>query len=673
MIQRLIISCMIFGFCLLAGAEDGHALWLRMHKAQQQREITVDRSLSDDKACIIAVKELKEYWDQTLKIEITKSATILSDDGFSIMRKDDTIELKAKTGKGAMYGAYDLLRRQTTHSLPTGKEEMISNPTYDYRILNHWDNLDGTIERGFAGRSIFSRGGKIDFNPELISEYARANASVGINGVVINNVNASPKILSKENIQRLSDIAAILRPYEIKVYLSVNFASPMALDSLATADPLSSDVRVWWNEKTAYIYKMIPDFGGFLVKANSEGQPGPMDFGRTHADGANMLAEALQPYGGIVMWRAFVYAANSPDRANQAYDEFMPLDGSFRDNVILQIKNGPIDFQPREPVSSLFFNLRQTNMMPEFQITQEYTGECIHTCFLAPMWKEFWQELSKDAENIRIKAVAGVANIGDDRNWCGSDMAQSNWYAFARLAWDRMLSSEEIASEWLQQTYTDKQKFVKPMTKLLCQSREALVDYMMPMGLHHIFAGGHHYGPEPWYSPKGVREDWLPRYYHKADSVGLGFDRTLRGSRNVAQYPEEMCTLYEDKGTCPEKYILFFHHVAWDYIMNNGKDMWTNLCRHYDHGVTQAEGFVGTWGKMGKYVDSERFSGQMKYFVRQAKDAWWWRDACLLYFQQFSKRPLPKHSPAPRHTLDALMHYRLNMDNYTAADINLLP
>ena len=591
---------------------------------------------------------------------------------------------------------------------------------FQLRLLNHWDNPNGTVERGYAGRSIW-KWDEIPTNKtpmpqalrERYEEYGRINQRYGINGTVLNNVNAKPEMLSKAMLIKTKKIADILRPYGIKVYLSVNFASPKALGDLPTADPLDADAQRWWQKKADEIYKLIPDFGGFLVKANSEGEPGPMDYGRTHVDGANMLAAALKPHGGIVMWRAFVYSAKGGDRANQAYEEFMPFDGQFSDNVIIQIKNGPIDFQPREAISPLFFGLKKTKMMVEFQITQEYTGESIHTCFLAPMWREFFQTLSptlplygegdhagslplgnqpegsphrggdaQRAEGVLV-GIAGVANIGDSPNWTANDLAMANWYAFGRLANDPNTPSKEIAEDFLIDYYrTDNPAFIRPMTQLLLKSREAVVDYMMPLGLHHIFAGGHHYGPEPWCAPQGWREDWLPRFYHRADTLGIGFNRSdhdepclmgNEGSNNVAQYPEPLRTLYNNRETCPENLLLWFHHVPWDYTIQNGISLWDNLCYAYDRGVRQAQDFVKTWEATKPYVDAARYERQLLLFRRQAQDAQWWRDACLLYFQQFSRQPLPPDSPDPKYTLQELMDYHLDMDNYTAADPTRLP
>lgn len=567
--------------------------------------------------------------------------------------------------------------------------QFIHAKKFELRLLNHWDNPDGTIERGYAGRSIWKweeiPTGKKPMPADLkkrYEEYARINQTYGINGTVLNNVNAKPMMLSRVMLQKTAKIADILRPYGIKVYLSINFASPKALGDLTTADPLDAKVQSWWKKKADEIYKLIPDFGGFLVKANSEGEPGPMDYGRTHVDGANMLAAALQPHGGIVMWRAFVYSAKGGDRANQAYEEFIGFDGMFSDNVIIQIKNGPIDFQPREPVSPLFFALKKTKMMVEFQITQEYTGGSIQTCFLAPMWREFFDTLNMIEDRQPLVGVAGVANIGDADNWTANDLAMANWYAFGRMANDSEASSKDIAEDFLRENYSSDPRLVIPIAQLLVKSREAVVDYMMPLGLHHIFAGGHHYGPEPWCNPKGWREDWLPRFYHRADSIGIGFNRTdheepclagYEGSNNVGQYPEPLRTLYNNIATCPENLLLWFHHAGWNHTMSNGLSLWDNLCYSYDRGVSQAQDFVATWKSIKPYIDEERYKRQLTRFERQAKDAQWWRDACVLYFQTFSNRPLPPDSPKPMYSLEELMKYHLDIDNYTSAPIELLP
>lgn len=565
-----------------------------------------------------------------------------------------------------------------------------NNETFALRLLNHWDNPDGTVERGYAGRSIWKwneiptgKAAMPKHLKECYEEYGKMNQEFGINGTVLNNVNAKPMMLSADMLRKTAKIADVLRPYGVRVYLSVNFASPKALGYLNTADPLDPKVAAWWKKKADEIYKLIPDFGGFLVKANSEGEPGPMDYGRTHVDGANMLAAALAPHNGIVMWRAFVYSAKGGDRANQAYEEFIGFDGQFSDNVIIQIKNGPIDFQPREAVSPLFFGLKKTKMMVEFQITQEYTGGSIQTCYLAPMWKEFWHTIGSAGGDKNIVGVAGVANIGDGNNgegyslpmakWTGNELALANWYAFGKLAENPDADAKQIAVDFLKKYYTSDERFVRPVSQLLMKSREAVVDYMMPYGLHHIFAGGHHYGPEPWCEPKGWREDWLPKYYHKADKAGIGFDRTTSGSNNVSQYPFPLCEVYNDVNLCPENLLLWFHHVSWSHTMSNGLPLWDNLCYTYDRGVAQADAFVETWKSVRPYIDKDRYDVQLMRFERQAKDAHWWRDACLLYFQQFSGRELPADSPAPQHKLEDLMKFSLGIDNYTAADPAKLP
>ena len=614
--KRMLISMLV----LLAGwsavyGEDGSQLWLRLNAVNTSATVTG--------AKCTAMTELQTYWQGSPVV--LKRQKGLAMDGYTIKNQSGKTVIAAANDAGLLYGAYHLLRLQATGQA-TASLDIKEEPFYDLRILNHWDNPNGTVERGFAGKSIF-----LNPNPERMKMYARANASVGINGTVLNNVNAKPEALSTASLEKAKAIADQLRPYNIRVYLSINFASPIKVGGLETADPLNAEVVKWWKNKVNEIYKMIPDFGGFLVKANSEGEPGPQDFGRTHADGANMLADVLKPHKGIVMWRAFVYKAQSPDRANQAYEEFMPLDGQFRDNVIIQIKNGPIDFQPREPYSPLFTAMQKTPMMVEFQITQEYLGAANHLAYLAPMWKEFFSFVKPAS----LRAMAGVANIGDDTNWCGHHFAQSNWYAFGRLAWNPNLTSEEIAKEWIAQTFTLPTAAANSssLLQLMLESREAVVSYMMPLGLHHIFAGTHHYGPEPWYAPRGVRVDWTPPYYHKADSIGLGFDRTLKGSANVKQYPDELCRLYNDINTCPENLITWFHHVPWDYKMKSGRTFWNELCHKYDEGVHQARHFLAVWDAMQPYVDQQRFEEVQRKLRIQARDAEWWRDACLLYFQ----------------------------------------
>ena len=591
----------------------------------------------------------------------------IHDDGFIIRDTPEGRRIIAKTETGALYGRYALDRIIRTGQ-DSGCLDILEEPSYDRRILNHWDNLDNSIERGYAGKSIWQWGKAVPV--ERIREYAALNASIGINGSVLNNVNAAPEILRSDYLERIAEIADIMRPYGIRVYLSVNFSSPAVLGGLETSDPLVPQVREWWDEKVAEIYGLIPDFGGFLVKANSEGRPGPQDFGRTHADGANMLADALAPYDGIVMWRAFVYAPSSPDRANQACDEFIPLDGEFRDNVLIQIKNGPVDFQPREPFSPLFGRMSKTALMAEMQITQEYFGWSNHLVYLLPVFKEC---LDSDTyckgegstvaaittgkvypDLYNTTAIAGVANIGDDGNWCGHDFASSSWYGFGRMAWDTDLSSEEIALEWLRQTFTDDPAFTEPVLEMMMTSREAAVDYMMPLGFHHLFAWEHHYGPEPWCDVEGAREDWMPRYYHKADSYGVGFDRTRAGSGNVDQYHEPLASTYNNLKTCPEELLLWFHHVSWSHVMSSGRTLWEEICHRYDRGVKTVRGYKNLWEGMKPYVDAGRWEAVKAKLAIQESDARWWRDACVQYFGEFSEMPIPADVEQPEHNIEEL-------------------
>ena len=652
-LQNLIIGitdCVASSAC----SEDGSRLWLRYEAVSTPATVTGVKCVAAD--------ELKACW-KGQPVELKRQRGMGRDD-YSITTADGKIRLTASTDIGLLYGAYHLLRLQQNGADYTSYNNIKESPAYDLRILNHWDNPDGTVERGFAGRSIFWT--EKELNTEHIKQYGRANASIGINGTVLNNVNAKPATLSTQQLERAKQIADILRPYGVRVYLSINFASPIRLGGLPTADPLNADVVKWWKEKVDEIYKMIPDFGGFLVKANSEGEPGPCDYGRSHAEGANMLAKVLKKHNGIVMWRAFVYNPQSSDRANQAYEEFMPLDGQFDNNVIIQIKNGPIDFQPREAYSPLFTGMQKTSMMVEFQITQEYLGAANHLVYLAPMWKEFFGFVKPSS----LKAMAGVANIGDDVNWCGHHFAQSNWYAFGRLAWNPNLTSKQIAEEWLTQTFGEQSNLspltshLSPLLKVMLDSREACVNYMMPLGIHHIFAGTHHYGPEPWYSPKGVRADWTPPYYHKADSIGMGFDRTLTGSANVRQYPDSLCNLYNNIKTCPENLLVWFHHVPWDFCMKSGRTFWDELCHKYNDGVQQARQFLVVWDAMQPYVDAQRFNEVQRKLRIQARDAVWWNNACLLYFQTFSHRPIPQDVEHPVHNLDEMMKFNIPIGMY---------
>ena len=668
MLKRILLVLFISATALPSFSEDGSRLWLRYDTVSVRKQI--DKGI-DSPVMRLAENELSTFWKGgkvSLQLMADSEYFALGKDGYTINVENGTTVLRSMSETGLLYAAYHLLRLQACGE-DCFQLDIKEKPVNDIRILNHWDNPDGTIERGYAGRSLW----KWDELPAKVSpryaEYARANASIGINGTVLNNVNASPEALSSDNLKKVKTLADIFRPYGIKVYLSVNFATPIKLGGLATADPLNSDVAEWWKQKVHEIYSMIPDFGGFLVKANSEGQPGPCDYHRTHAEGANMLASALKPYGGIVMWRAFVYSPSDADRAKQAYLEFKPLDGKFLDNVIVQVKNGPIDFQPREPYSPLFGAMPHTQLMVEFQVTQEYLGHSNHLAYLAPMWKEFYSYYSPSD----MKAAAGVTNIGDDTNWCGNDLAQSNWYAFGRLAWNPALSSEEIAREWLAQTFTADSRFVRPMTEVMMQSREAVVDYMMPLGLHHIFAWGHHYGPEPWCEIEGARPDWLPTYYHRADKEGLGFDRTTDGSDAVSQYPDSLAAMFNSIDSCPDEFLLWFHHVPWKHEMKSGRTMWDELCLHYQRGVDAARGFRDTWKDMSPYVDAERHAAVAHRFDIQASDAVWWKDACLEYFRTFSHMKYPAGVEKPRFSLKKLKKVKLPIDNYTCPSADMLP
>lgn len=637
--------------------EDGSRLWLPVMRPVEGAEVEVIYKGKVSPTIAVAIAELKNVWKgEPVLLEKKRTG---QGDGFAITSSEHQVRILSSTEAGLLYGVYSLLRMQAAGQV-TVPLSVTEQSVYDLRILNHWDNLDGTVERGYAGCSLWNWEELPGTLSPRYEAYARANASVGINGTVLNNVNASPQVLATGSLEKVKALADVFRPYGIKVYLSVNFASPIQLGKLDTADPLDKEVIRWWRRKVKEIYTLIPDFGGFLVKANSEGQPGPCDFGRTHAEGANMLADALKPYGGIVMWRAFVYSPTDSDRAKQAYLEFMPLDGQFHDNVIVQIKNGPIDFQPREPYSPLFTAMKQTSMMVEFQITQEYLGFSNHLAYLAPLWEEFFGEVRPD----RLKAVAGVANIGTDVNWCGHHFAQANWYAFGRLAWNPSLTSDRIADEWLRQTFTSQPAFVRPVKEMMLQSREAVVNYMMPLGLHHQFAWGHHYGPEPWCSVPGARPDWLPSYYHKADKEGIGFDRSSKGSDAVSQYPDSLRQIYNDKATCPEIYLLWFHHVPWQHQMKSGRTLWGELCHVYDRGVRQVRGFQEVWDSVEPFVDVRRFREVQSKLKIQMRDAVWWKDACLLYFQTFSGMPIPAGIERPVHELEDMKRFRLEISNY---------
>ena len=647
----------------VSAQSDGSQLWLGKQYANSCQVIS---QLPDDATAKIAKQELENNWrGKNVELKIDKALNL--GEGYNIYarpaQQGDNIQyeatITASNPIGLLYGAYELIRLQNTDAYNTGSGNQqnfskaideTEKPQVGLRILNHWDNLDGSIERGYAGKSIFKweeiklgkngKGGSISksLHDRLIT-YARANASLGINGSVLNNVNASPKMMTAEYINKVKIIANILRPYGIRVYLSINFASPMALGFTKTADPLDKKVQQWWKKKAKEIYATIPDFGGFLVKANSEGQPGPGDYHRTHADGANMLADAVKPYGGIIMWRSFVYGANhkGEDRVKQAVSEFKGMDGKFRDNVILQSKNGPLDFQPREPYAPIFDNIKQTPQIAELQITQEYLGQSKHLTYLAPMWKEFFGFVNPD----RLVGISGVANIGDDANWCGHPFSQANWYAFGRLAWNPSLTAEEIAHEWLVQTYENQdERFTKPVEMMMMTSREACVNYMMPLGLHHIFKFDHHYGPEPDGFIASYPLEWCPVYYHKADAQGIGFDRSSKGTDAVGQYPEPYRSLYDNIATCPEEYLLWFHHVPWTYKMKSGSTLWQELCMKYNMGVAMVEVYRDFWHTSAKqYMKGHEQEWQhtdslLNVQLENAKE---WRNTCLKYFQTFSK------------------------------------
>ena len=664
---------LIFLFTVLtslhvSAQSDGSQLWLGKQYANSCQVIS---QLPDDATAKIAKQELENNWrGKNVELKIDKALNL--GEGYHLYarpaQQGDNIQyeatITASNPIGLLYGAYELIRLQNTDAYNTGSGNQqnfskaideTEKPQVGLRILNHWDNLDGSIERGYAGKSIFKweeiklgkngKGGSISksLHDRLIT-YARANASLGINGSVLNNVNASPKMMTAEYINKVKVIANILRPYGIRVYLSINFASPMALGYTKTADPLDKKVQLWWKKKAKEIYAAIPDFGGFLVKANSEGQPGPGDYHRTHADGANMLADAVKPYGGIIMWRSFVYGANhkGEDRVKQAVSEFKGMDGKFRDNVILQSKNGPLDFQPREPYAPIFDNIKQTPQIAELQITQEYLGQSKHLTYLAPMWKEFFGFVNPS----KLVGISGVANIGDDANWCGHPFSQANWYAFGRLAWNPSLTAEEIAHEWLVQTYENQdEKFTKPVEMMMMTSREACVNYMMPLGLHHIFKFDHHYGPEPDGFIASYPLEWCPVYYHKADAKGIGFDRSSKGTDAVGQYPEPYRSLYDNIETCPEEYLLWFHHVAWNYKMKSGSTLWQELCMKYNMGVAMVEVYRDFWHTSAKqYMTGHEQEWQhtdslLNVQLENAKE---WRNTCLKYFQNYVSSTVDK-------------------------------
>ncbi|HEX7061317.1 MAG TPA: alpha-glucuronidase family glycosyl hydrolase [Woeseiaceae bacterium] len=678
-----------------AQAEDGYALWLRHAPLAEPPRVTrVVAPAAPSPTLALARDELRAALARLQGADVpTATATAdravvlgtpdaselvrrlalpledVGNEGYVIRAADldgrTFTVVAANRDVGVLYGVFALLR-----ALETGASladiDIVSAPRVELRVLDHWDNLDGTVERGYAGRSIWDWWKLPEHVDPRYRDYARANASIGINGAVLNNVNADALSLSARYIEKTAAIADVLRPWGIRVYLSARFTAPMELGGLDTADPLDEQVRAWWRAKADEIYAAIPDFGGFLVKANSEGQPGPQDYGRTHADGANMLAEALAPHGGVVMWRAFVYSADNPeDRAKQAYDEFVPLDGQFAGNVLVQVKNGPIDFQPREPFHPLFGAMPQTPLMLELQITKEYLGFATHLVYLGTLFEEVLDAdtfvqgkgstvarvIDGELHGYGVTGMAGVANIGADRDWSGSIFDQANWYAFGRLAWDPALAARDIADEWLRMTFSRDREFVEPALAMMMGSREAVVNYMTPLGLAHLMATGHHYGPGPWVSDLD-RPEWNPVYYHRADEHGIGFDRTATGSNAVAQYAPPVAREFASLEHVPDELLLWFHHVAWDYRMRSGRTLWEELVAHYDAGVTQVAQMQATWDSLKTYVDAERWQKTADFLRIQHEEARWWRDACLAWFQAVSGQPWPEGARLPAHTLE---------------------
>jgi len=696
----LLLSCCLL-IATLVKAEDGYRLWLRYDLIndsallKQYRSTINTINIHGNSSTVTAIQKelttglrglLGESIPNTTRVTnnsvlagtpatVKDIKTIIGanalnkcgSEGFIIKtvhyNNKNIIVITGNTDVAVLYGSFHFLRLLQTHQ-NIQQLNIVSIPKVKLRVLDHWDNLDRTVERGYAGISIFDWQTLPGYIDKRYTDYARANASIGINGSVLNNVNANALILTPAYLEKVAALANVFRPYGIKVYLSVKFSSPIEVGGLKTADPLDKAVQEWWKKKADTIYQYIPDFGGFLVKANSEGQPGPQIYNRTHADGANMLADALAPHGGVVMWRAFVYSENDEDRFKQAYNEFKPLDGKFKSNVLLQVKNGPIDFQPREPFHPLFGAMPQTPLMLEFQITQEYLGFATHLVFLSTLFKECLTSdtyekgagstvakvVDGSLENHTLSGMAGVANIGNSINWTGHPFGQANWYSFGRLAWNHDLSSEQIATEWIQQTFTNNASFVDTVKAMMLASREMMVDYMTPLGLHHIMGYGHHYGPAPWYD-KGARADWNPVYFHRADAMGIGFNRTATGSNALAQYAPEVQAMYKDSNTCPDKYLLWFHHVSWNHPMHSGRTLWKELCYKYYTGVDAVSWMQHAWNVQRGKIDDERFEHVKMLLAIQYKEAVWWRNACVLYFQTFSQQPIPKGYEQPDHSL----------------------
>lgn len=687
--MRCWLLLLLLGFALTPlHAEDGYRLWLRYDAIKDQpkrqqylsqlssiyiddentaakNELTIALSgllgkkpvFTPAASAGLIITTAKNISDKKIKSALTAA----NDEGYVIGWQHNQLFITANTNAGLLYGTFRLIQLiQQNESLTN--LFITNSPSLHHRILNHWDNLDRSVERGYAGQSLWKWHLLPGYIDPRYRDYARANASVGINGTVLTNVNANARVLTDTYLKKAAALADVFRPYHIRVYLTARFSAPIEIGGLRTADPLDPEVKKWWKNKAAEVYHLIPDFGGFLVKANSEGQPGPQDYQRSHADGANMLAEALAPHGGIVMWRAFVYSHETPDdRAKQAYTEFKPLDGKFLPNVILQVKNGAIDFQPREPFHPLFGAMPQTPLMMEVQVTQEYLGAASHLVYLAPLFKEVldsdtYQPVAGNSvasvlQKNKNGGIAGVANIGDERNWCGHPFAQSNWFAFGRLAWNPATSSKEIAREWIRLTFGNNATVANTLTPILLQSRETAVNYMTPLGLHHIMAYGHHYGPGPWVANK-PRADWTSVYYHRADSTGIGFDRTATGSNALAQYAAGAQRQWENPATCDEKFLLWFHHLPWNHLMQSGRNLWEEICYRYNTGVSEVRDMQTKWHKLKPYIDEERFEQVRMLLNIQEENAVLWRDACVAYFQTFSRQPLPANYPQPAHSLD---------------------
>lgn len=668
-------------------ASDGYDLWLGYHKIN-------NASLNNNYKKIFSTIYLKDVQENAtiniIKKELTLASKIMIDaaplfttdsnnaslvfrideqnkdineEGYGIKawtkNNKNGVIVYAKNEVGLLYGCFALLRAmQMQEDLKT--IHSISSPTLKIRMLNHWDNINRTIERGYAGNSIFNWHTLPDYIDKRYIDYARANASIGINGTVVTNVNANALFLTPAYLLKVKALADAFRPFGIKIYLTARFSAPIEIGNLKTADPLDSAVIKWWADKAKEIYDLIPDFGGFLVKANSEGQPGPQNYNRTHADGANMMAAAVAPFKGIVIWRAFVYSNETPeDRVKQAYNEFKPLDGKFSKNVLVQIKNGPLDFQPREPFHPLFGAMPNTPEVLEFQITQEYLGQSTHLVYEAPMFKEILESNINATQKVvdvlehstnELTGISGVANIGSDINWCGHPIGQANWYAFGRLAWNPHLNANEIAKEWIQQTWSHNKQAIDTIQQIMMNSYENMVKYMTPLGLHHIMGNGHHYGPMPWGNTLN-REDWNPVYYHKSDAYGVGFNRSVSGSNAIAQYDPFVQNKYKDSSTCDEKFLLWFHHISWKHKMKNGNQFWDELCYQYNEGVNGVRQMQKQWQNINMHIDEDQHHQVKQLLQVQLNDAIWWRDACLQYFQTFSKLPLPKDYPLPAHDL----------------------